>query len=167
MQTECTSKQLSFEHFGRREVAGRFDGGWMTSDGGVLLLREADRLFDVSGRLARCFDDYRDPGRTEHGLAVMLAQRVMGLALGYEDLNDHDRVRTDAALALASGCADVVGAGRVCAPGMLRSVRKTGPTPEKTPRHRRRRQNPPEIGAMTPPIRPQIAPDKVLVRYAG
>ena len=113
MQTECTSKQLSFEHFGRREVAGRFDGGWMTSDGGVLLLREADRLFDVSGRLAGCFDDYRDPGRTEHGLSVMLAQRVMGLALGYEDLNDHDRVRTDAALALASGCADVVGADRV------------------------------------------------------
>ena len=113
MQTECTSKQLSFEHFGRREVAGRFDGGWLTSDGGVLLLREADQLFDVSGRLARCFDDYRDPGRTEHGLAVMLAQRVMGLALGYEDLNDHDRVRTDAAPALASGRADVVGAFRV------------------------------------------------------
>ena len=89
MQTECTSKQLSFERFGRREVAGRFDGGWMTSDGGALLLREADQLFDVSGRLARCFDDYRDPDRTEHDLA----------------------------LALASGCADVVGADHVRARG--------------------------------------------------
>ena len=113
MQTECTSKQLSFERFGHREVAGCFDGGWMTSDGGALLLREADRLFDVSGRLARCFDDCRDPSRTEHDLAVMVAQQVTGLALGYEDLNDHDRVRADAVLALASGCADVVGVGRV------------------------------------------------------
>ena len=57
--------------------------------------------------------DYRDSGRTEHDLAVLMAQRVMGLALDYEDLNDHDRVRAGAALVLASGCADVVGAGRV------------------------------------------------------
>ena len=71
MQTECTSKQLSFERFGRREVAGCFDGGWMTSDGGALLLREADRLFDVSGRLAECFDDYRDPDHRAQNPAVV------------------------------------------------------------------------------------------------
>ena len=114
----------------------------------ALLLREADRLFDVSGRLARCFDDYRDPGRTEHGLAVMLAQRVMRLPLGYEDLNDHDRVRTDAALALAlaSGCANVVGAFRVRARDRGHALAgsstlnrlELGPRKRRPPRHHSR-----------------------------
>ena len=109
MQTECKSQQLSFERFGRREVTGRFDGGWMTSDGGRCCFgkRIGGSMSAVvwRGVLLTC-----DPGRTEHDLAVLLAQWVMGLALGYEDLNDHDRVRTDAAPALASGYADVVGA---------------------------------------------------------
>ena len=72
-------------------VVGAFDGGRLTSDSGVLLLREADRLFDVTGRLAACFADYRDPERVEHPLQILIAQRVLGLAAGYEDLNDHDR----------------------------------------------------------------------------
>ena len=113
MQTECTSAELEFEGLGRRRVVGRFDGGRMTSDGGALLLREADRVFNVTGRLAACFVDHRDPGRVEHGLRTLVAQRVMSLALGYEDLNDHDRLRKDAVLALASGCEDVTGEGRI------------------------------------------------------
>ncbi len=113
MQTECTSPQLEFESLGKRQVVGKFDGGRMTSDAGALLLREADRLFDVTGRFAACFVDYRDPERVEHPLETLVAQRVMALALGYEDINDHDRLRDDAALALACGCADVTGAGRV------------------------------------------------------
>ncbi len=104
MQTECTPKQLEFEALGRRRVVGAFDGGRMTSDGGALLLREADRLFDVTGRLAACFADYRDQRRCEHSVALLVAQRVMALALGYEDLNDHHRLRDDAAFALACGC---------------------------------------------------------------
>ena len=95
MQTECTPQQLEFEALGRRRVVGAFDGGRMTSDGGALLLREADRLFDVTGRLAACFADYRDQRRCEHSVALLVAQRVMALALGYEDLNDHDRLLVD------------------------------------------------------------------------
>ena len=113
MQTDRTPQDLEFEGLGRRQVVGRFDGGRMTSDGGALLLREADRLFNVTGRLSACFVDYRDPERTEHPLRTLVAQRVMALALGYEDLNDHDRLRDDTALALACGCVDVTGAKRV------------------------------------------------------
>ena len=113
MQTECTSPQLEFEGLGKSQVVGKFDGGRMTSDGGALLLREADRLFDVTGRFAACFVDHRNPLRIEHDLKTLVAQRVIALALGYEDINDHDRLRDDTALALASGCADVTGAGRV------------------------------------------------------
>ncbi len=113
METHCTTEQLLFEGLGRRSVVGAFDGGRLTSDSGVLLLREADRLFDVTGRLAACFTDYRDPERVEHPLQILIAQRVLGLAAGYEDLNDHDRLRDDSALALATGCADVTGAQRL------------------------------------------------------
>ena len=112
METHCTAEQLFFEGLGRRSVVGAFDGGRLTSDSGVLLLREADRLFDVTGRLAACFADQRDPDRVEHPLQTLIAQRVLGLAAGYEDLNDHDRLRDDSALALASGCADVTGEQR-------------------------------------------------------
>ena len=112
METHCTTEQLFFEDLGRRSVVGAFDGGRLTSDSGVLLLREADRLFDVTGRLAACFADHRDPDRVEHPLQTLIAQRVLGLAAGYEDLNDHDRLRDDSALALASGCADVTGEQR-------------------------------------------------------
>ena len=113
METHCTTEQLVFEGLGRRSVVGAFDGGRLTSDSGVLLLREADRLFDVTGRLAACFTDYRDPERVEHPLQILIAQRVLGLAAGYEDLNDHDRLRDDSALALATGCADVTGEQRL------------------------------------------------------
>ena len=110
MHTDCTSTPLAFEGLGRRAVVGRFDGGRLTTDGGVLLLREVDRRFRVTSRLAACFRDH--PRRIEHRLETLVAQRVLALAAGYEDLNDHDRLRADSAFALASGCADVTGEGR-------------------------------------------------------
>ena len=77
METHCTTDQLLFEGLGRRSVVGAFDGGRLTSDSGVLLLREADRLFDVTGRLTACFADYRNPERVEHPLGILIAQRVL------------------------------------------------------------------------------------------
>ena len=113
MATHCTPQQLEFEGLGRRRIVARFDGGRMTSDGGALLLREADHLFNVTQRVADAFVDYRDPGRIEHDVTTLVAQRIFGLALGYEDLNDHDRLRDDPALALACGIDDVEGERRV------------------------------------------------------
>ena len=93
MTTECIPCQLEFHALGTREVVGRFDGGRITSDGGGLLLREVDHRLGLSDRLARCFTDYRNPNSIEHGVLSLVAQRVYGLALGYEDLNDHDALR--------------------------------------------------------------------------
>ena len=112
MQPECIPTQLCFEGLGRRAVVGGFDGGRLTTDGGVLLLREVDRRFRMTVRLAGCFRDHRSAGRIEHRLETLVAQRVLGLAAGYADLNDHDRLRTDSVLALASGCVDVTGERR-------------------------------------------------------
>ena len=78
----------------------------------MLLLREVDRRFRLTERLAGCFRDHRSAARTEHRVETLVAQRVLGLAAGYEDLNDHDRLRADSVLALASGCADVTGERR-------------------------------------------------------
>ena len=90
-----------------------FDSGRLSSDGGALFLREADNVFGVTGRLAGCFSDHRDPERSEHELDCLVAQRVMAIALGYEDLNDHDQLRDDSVLALAVGRGDITGADRV------------------------------------------------------
>ena len=84
MQPECIPTQLCFEGLGRRRVVGRFDGGRLTTDGGVLLLREVDRRFRVTERLAGCFRDHRSVARIEHRLETLVAQRVLGLAAGYE-----------------------------------------------------------------------------------
>src|SRR5690606_5501248 len=99
MVTECNSPQLEFHALGRREVVGRFDGGRITSDGGGLLLREVDVRLGMLPRLAGCFTDYRNPSSVEHSVQALVAQRVYGLALGYEDLNDHDTLRADSLLA--------------------------------------------------------------------
>ena len=93
MATHCTPRQLEFEGLARRRIVAGFDGGRMTSDGGALLLREADHLFNVTQRVADAFADYRDPVRIEHDVKTLVAQRIFALALGYEDLNDHDRLR--------------------------------------------------------------------------
>ena len=101
--TECSQSQFEFEAHFSRQVVGRFDGSRMTTDGGGLLLREADRKISLLKRLAGCFTDHRDPERVEHELREMLVQRIYGLALGYEDLNDHEQLRSDPLLALLAG----------------------------------------------------------------
>ena len=83
-------------------VAG-FDGGAITSDAGALLLGAADRAIGLVRRFAACFRDARAPERVEHELATLVGQRVFGIALGYEDLNDHDRLRHDPVLAVLAG----------------------------------------------------------------
>jgi hypothetical protein len=101
--TECTQESFSFAaHFSRRVEAG-FTAGQVSSDGGALLLREADRRINLLGRVAACFLDGRSPLLVRHQLSEMLSQRIYGLALGYEDLNDHEQLRTDPLLGLLSG----------------------------------------------------------------
>lgn len=89
MSTACTPDQFEFHALGSREVVGRFDGGRISSDGGGLLLREVDQRIGLLHRLANCFRDYRNPNSIEHSVRALVSQRVYGLALGYEDLNDH------------------------------------------------------------------------------
>lgn len=95
-------------------MVANFDGGHLTSDGGgALLLREIEQRSGLIARLARCFDDYRDPKRIEHSVSQLLAQRINGLVMGYEDLNDHDHLRLDPAHALAAGKHDILGEHRL------------------------------------------------------
>ena len=112
MKTECTAGQLEFHGLGRRAVVGKFDGGKISSDSGGLLLREVEQRTHILKRLAGCFVDHRDPDQIEHTVESLIKQRVMGLALGYEDLNDHDALRHDPLLALLSDVADPTGQDR-------------------------------------------------------
>ena len=111
MPTHCTTIDLPNNR--RRKVIACFDGGRMSSDGGALLLRSADRALHLTGRIADCFTDHRNPHRCEHALRDLVAQRLYGLALGYEDVCDHDALRDDSLLALALDHADVTGQDRV------------------------------------------------------
>jgi len=105
--TECSQRTFSFTaHFSRRVEAG-FTAGQVSTEGGSLLLRETDGRINLLGRLAGCFRDGRSPLRVKHPLAEMLAQRIYGLALGYEDLNGHEQLRTDPLLAVLSGKRDL------------------------------------------------------------
>ena len=109
----CKQAVFEFQDHNRRKVTASFDGGHLSSDGGgSLLLRELERRTGIIGSLADCFTDYRDPSRIEHSLEELLRQRIGALALGYEDLNDHDRLRCDPALALMTGKDDVEGLDR-------------------------------------------------------
>jgi hypothetical protein len=103
MQTQCSDDNLEFEGFDGRKVVAAFDGGLITSDAGALLLRQTDRAIGLFDRLAGCFEDRRDPDCTVHTMTTLVAQRVVGIALGYEDIDDHDTLRHDPVLALLSG----------------------------------------------------------------
>ncbi len=113
MQTDCSPRQLTFQGFGSREVVAAFDGGLQTSDAGVLLLREVSEGTGLIRRFAGCFTDHRRADRIEHTVEELLGQRVLGQALGYEDLNDHDTLRDDPLLALAAGKRDLTGDQRL------------------------------------------------------
>jgi len=101
--TECNQQSFQFEEHFSRQVTGHFNGGQHTSDAGGLLLREADRRLNLLSRFASCFVDGRDGERIDHTVAQMTAQRVYGIALGYEDLNDHEQLRHDPLLSMLAG----------------------------------------------------------------
>jgi len=112
MGTGCKDQQIDFQPLGGRQVTGQFNGGRITSDAGVLQLRELEEAFELIERLAECFEDHRDPEHIEHTLEELLRQRIFGLIVGYEDLNDHDTLRRDPAVAAACGKEEPDGSDR-------------------------------------------------------
>jgi Transposase DDE domain group 1 len=100
MPAQSTQESFGFHPLKQRQIRAQFDGGAITTDGGGPLLREVEKRIGVVGQFAGCFTDYRDPERIEHTVGELVAQRVYGLALGYEDLNDHDELRKDPLLAV-------------------------------------------------------------------
>ncbi len=113
MTTECTQKFFEFHPLPGRQIRGQFDGGTITSDAGGLLLREVEKRTGIIEQFAACFTDHRETKRIEHTVKELVAQRVYALALGYEDLNDHDQLREDALLAILAEKDDPTGEGRV------------------------------------------------------
>jgi len=110
--TQCNQEFLEFHPLEKREVRGGFNGGAITSDAGGLLLREVEKRTGIIAQFAACFRDHRQAERTEHGVEELVAQRVYGLALGYEDLNDHDELRCDPLLGVLVEKADPSGESR-------------------------------------------------------
>ena len=111
--TQCNPNELLFQELGSREVVACFDGARVTSDAGGLLLREIEEKFHFIANFSRCFTDHRDPDLIEHTCEELLKQRIFGLCLGYEDLNDHDQLRHDPLLAVLVGREDPEGKDRV------------------------------------------------------
>jgi hypothetical protein len=117
MPTECSAALFEFARIEGRSVVAGFDGGKITSDAGALLLRASDQAIGLIDRFARCFTDRRSPELVEHTVATMIGQRVFGIALGYEDLVDHDELRHDPIMAVLAdkltakrkNCAPVAG----------------------------------------------------------
>jgi hypothetical protein len=101
--TECTQSSFGFKACGKREIVARFDGGTISSDGGAFLLRQTDQRLNLLSRLAVCFLDGRNQEQVEHSILEMLSQRIYGLALGYEDINDHEQLRTDPVFGILAG----------------------------------------------------------------
>jgi DDE family transposase len=110
--TDCKDQPLLFQDLGPRKVVADFSGGTLSSDGGVLFLSQIDHHLGLSRKLAECFYDQRDARFIDHSLQQLLAQRLYGLALGYEDLNDHEQLRRDPLLATACDKADPLGLNR-------------------------------------------------------
>jgi hypothetical protein len=110
--TECNQETFEFHSLNQREVTARFDGGAITTDAGGLLLREVEKRTGIIARFAACFRDYRKAEWVEHEVKALVAQRVYGLALGYEDLNDHDQLRQDPLLAVLVDKPDPTGESR-------------------------------------------------------
>ena len=103
MATECIQKSFTFHPLRNREIRAQFDGGAIATEGGGLLLREVEKRVGIVRQFAACFRDYRNPDLIEHTVEELVAQRVYGLALGYEDLNDHEELRKDPLLAVLVG----------------------------------------------------------------
>ena len=115
--TDCKNQPLLFQDLGPRKVIADFSGGTLSSDGGVLLLRQVDLSLGLTRRLAGCFGDQRNQIFVEHAVPELLAQRIYTEALGYEDLNDHQQLRHDPLLATACDKEDPLGGERLFHPG--------------------------------------------------
>jgi hypothetical protein len=142
MPTECSPTLFEFAPLEGRKVVAGFDGGAITSDAGGLLLGATDKVLGLTRRLAACFQDHRDPDLIEHRVETLLTQRITAIALGYEDLNDHDQLRYDPLMAVLAGklaasrsdCAPVagkIGSQRACALGS-RHAQPPGTEPSRT-----------------------------------
>ena len=105
--TDCNQSNFKFGASGKREVTARFNGGTISSDGGAVLLQQTDRRLNLLGRFSQCFLDGRNPVLVEHSIREMVSQRVYGLALGYEDINDHEQLRTDPVFGMLAERADL------------------------------------------------------------
>jgi hypothetical protein len=110
--TQCSTEAMQVKRLGRRDVVADFEGGTITSDGGALLLEKTDEAIDLLRRAAACFVDFRNPDLIEHTVEELIRQRVFALALGYEDLNDHDELSRDPLLAAVVGKPDPTGWAR-------------------------------------------------------
>lgn len=143
MLAQCTKRKLQFQELPRRRLEVTFEGGRITTNGGAPLLREVDARASLMRRFAECFGDARDPSRIEHTLVELLRQRVYALALGYEDVNDHDELRHDALLSALVGKADPTGASRRqradqgCALAARSTLSRLEQAPERPDRYHR------------------------------
>src|SRR5580692_7266631 len=101
--TEGNQSSFGFVASARRVIVARIDGGTISSDGGAFLLRQTDKRLNLLPRLAECFLDGRNQVLVDHSILEMLSQRVYGLALGYEDINDHEQLRNDPVFGVLAG----------------------------------------------------------------
>lgn len=113
MKTHCNQKTFEFQTENSRKIMAHFNGGNISSDSGGLLLRQVEQITGIIRQFAGCFTDYRDPDLTEHTVEELIAQRIYALALGHEDLNDHDELRNDPLLAVMVGKKDPTGKDRI------------------------------------------------------
>ena len=143
MTPNTTLKKIELEALGRRRFEADFTAGRVSSDGGAMLLRALDQRLRLTERLANCFEDFRNPDRVEHSVRELVAQRVFGLVLGYEDLNDHEQLCRDPLLAAVVGKTDPEGQQRerekdrgkgLASPSTLGRIE---PTPETAGTHSR------------------------------
>jgi len=123
--TDCRNQPLLFQDLGSRKVVADFSGGTLSSDGGVLLLRQVDQGLGLSGALAACFEDGRDLRYVDHTMQQLVTQRLYAMALGYEDLNDHDRLRLDPLLAVSCDKRDPQGLDRLHQKGIALAAPST------------------------------------------
>ena len=136
MSTECSQFIFGFHPQKRREIRAQFDGGAITSDGGGLLLREVEKRVKILRQFAACFTDYRNPDRIEHPVEELVAQRVYGLALGYEDLNDHEELRNDPLLAVLVEKGEL-GEKALAGKSTLNRLELTGETASRNERYKK------------------------------
>src|SRR6266581_2949434 len=136
MSTECSQFIFGFHPQKRREIRAQFDGGAITSDGGGLLLREVEKRVKILRQFAACFTDYRNPDLIEHPVEELVAQRVYGLALGYEDLNDHEELRNDPLLAVLVEKGEL-GEKALAGKSTLNRLELTGETASRNERYKK------------------------------